>query len=148
MKKGSKTSRSQHMCWWPKVTFWEIWSVQFPKLEHPVFTVMRLSIFLNGCKLYIFHKLDHKGMFFRLCMCFSDNLLKFHSRTKEVLQTTIIWTQTEDFNPPWWRPRRDDQNGYMKHMIWSSDEEVMTFWKCLRLPNRRIQFSRIRPKSE
>jgi hypothetical protein len=28
-------------------------------------------------------------MFFRLCTCFSDNLVEFHSRNKEVLQTTI-----------------------------------------------------------
>jgi hypothetical protein len=40
------------------------------------------------------------------------------------------WTQTEDLKPPWWSPRRDNQNGYMERMIWSSNEEVMTFWKC------------------
>jgi hypothetical protein len=54
-----------------------------------VFTVIRRSIFLNIGQLYIFHKLDHAGMFFRLCKCFSDNLVEFHSRNKEVLQTTI-----------------------------------------------------------
>jgi hypothetical protein len=31
--------------------------------------------------------LDHAGMFFRLCTCFSDNLVEFHSRNKKVLQT-------------------------------------------------------------
>jgi hypothetical protein len=29
-----------------------------------------------------------QGMFFRLCTCFLDNLVEFHSRDKEVLQTT------------------------------------------------------------
>jgi hypothetical protein len=61
----------------------------FTKPEHPVFIVIRRSIFLNGGQLYIFHKLDYACMFFRLCMCFSDNLVEFHSRNKEVLQTTI-----------------------------------------------------------
>jgi hypothetical protein len=50
------------------------------KSEHPVFIVIRWLIFLNGCQLYIFHKLDHAGMFFRSCTCFSDNLVEFHSR--------------------------------------------------------------------
>jgi hypothetical protein len=36
---------------------------------------------------------------FRLCTCFSDNLIEFHSRNKEVLQTTIVLTQTEDLKP-------------------------------------------------
>jgi hypothetical protein len=31
--------------------------------------------------------LDHVCMFFRLCTNFSDNLVEFHSRNKEVLQT-------------------------------------------------------------
>jgi hypothetical protein len=57
----------------------------FAKPEHPVFTVIRRSIFLNGGQLYIFHKLDHVGMFFRLCTCFSNNLIELHSRNKEVL---------------------------------------------------------------
>jgi hypothetical protein len=54
------------------------------KPEHPFFTVVRWSIFPNGVKIYIFHKLDHASMFFRLCMCFSENLVEFHSRNKEV----------------------------------------------------------------
>jgi hypothetical protein len=29
--------------------------------------------------------LDHAGMYFRLCMYFSDNLIEFHLRNKEVL---------------------------------------------------------------
>jgi hypothetical protein len=62
-------------------------SVMFAKSEHPIFTVIRRSIFLNGGQLYIFHKLDHVVMFLRLCTCFLDNLVKFHSRNKEVLQT-------------------------------------------------------------
>jgi hypothetical protein len=118
------------------------------KPEHPFFTVVRWSIFPNGVKLYIFHKLDHASMFFRLCMCFSENLVEFHSRNKEVLQTTIRWTQTKDLKLSWWSPHRDDQNGYMKHMIWSLDEEVMSFWKCSRLQNRRFRFSRIRLRYE
>jgi hypothetical protein len=60
----------------------------FAKTEHSVFTVIRMLIFLNGGQLYIFHKLDHASMFFKLCTCFSDNLIEFHSRNKEVLQTT------------------------------------------------------------
>jgi hypothetical protein len=62
----------------------------FAKLEHSVFIVIRWSIFLNRGQIYIFHKLDHAGMFFRLCTCFSGNYVEFHSRNKEVLQTTII----------------------------------------------------------
>jgi hypothetical protein len=50
------------------------------------FTVVRWSIFPNGDQFYIFHNLDHTCMFFRLCTCFSDNLVQFHSRNKEVLQ--------------------------------------------------------------
>jgi hypothetical protein len=36
--------------------------------------------------------------FFRLCTCFLDNLLEFHSRNKDILQTTIRGTQ--DLKPP------------------------------------------------
>jgi hypothetical protein len=54
------------------------------------FAVMTWSIFLNECQIYIFHKLDHTDMFFRLCICFSDNLVEFHSRNKEVPQMTRI----------------------------------------------------------
>jgi hypothetical protein len=60
----------------------------FAKSEHPVFTMIRRSIFLNGGQLYIFHKLNHASMFCKLCTCFSDNLVEFHSRNKEVLQIT------------------------------------------------------------
>jgi hypothetical protein len=49
----------------------------FVKPEHPVFTALRWSIFLNGDQLYIFYKLDHVGMFVRLCTCFLDNLVEF-----------------------------------------------------------------------
>jgi hypothetical protein len=59
----------------------------FAELEHSIFTVLSWSIFLNGGQFYIFHKLDHAGMFFRLCTCFLDNLVDFQSRNKEVLQT-------------------------------------------------------------
>jgi hypothetical protein len=44
---------------------------------------------------------------------FLDNLVKFYSRHKEMIEMTRRWTQTEDFKHPWWRPRRDDQNGYI-----------------------------------
>jgi hypothetical protein len=141
-KREGKPATSQPICWRPNLSFWENRSVLFAKPEHPVFTVIRWSIFLNGGELYIFHKLDHAGMLFRLCTCFSDNLVEFHTRNKEVLQTIRIGTQTEDFMPPWWSPRRDDQNGYMEHMIWSSNEEVMSFLKCSRLQNRRFRFGK------
>jgi hypothetical protein len=93
------TSRSQPMCWDSNLTFWKNRSVQFPKPKYPIFTVIIWSIFLIGDQLYIFHKLDHTGMFFRLCTCFSNNLVQFHSRNKEVLQTTRIWIQTEVLKP-------------------------------------------------
>jgi hypothetical protein len=126
-----------------------------PKPEHLVFTVIRWSIFLNGGQLYIFHKCNHAGIFLRLCTCFSNNFLKFHSRNKEALQTTRIWTQTEDFKSPIWSPHRDDQNGYMERMIWRTDEEVMTFWRCSTLKtggsglgNQRVRFARIKLESK
>jgi hypothetical protein len=90
----------------------------------------------------------HQGMFLKLCTCFSNNLVEFHSRDKEVLQTTRKWTETEDLKTPWWRPHQDNQNGYMEHMIWSSYKEVMAFWKYSRLQNRRVWFSRNRTESE
>jgi hypothetical protein len=83
-----ETPRSQPICWWPNLTFCKNRSVRFAKLEHPVFIVMRWSIFLNGGQLYIFHKLDRTYMLVRLCTCFSDNLVEFHSKNKDVLQTT------------------------------------------------------------
>jgi hypothetical protein len=132
-KRKGGTSRSKPMCWRPILTFWKNRSVRFVKSEHSVFTMIRWLIFLNEGQLYIFHKLYHAGMFFRLCTCFSGNLVEFHSRTKEVIQTSRIWTQTEDLKPPWWIPHRDDQYWYMECMIWSSDEEVMVIWKCSRL---------------
>jgi hypothetical protein len=94
-------------------------------------------------------------MFFRLCTYFSGNLVEFHSRNKEVLQTTRIWTQTKDLKPPWWSPHRDDQSGYMEHMIWSSTRMSWYFENASvcktrgsGLESRRVQFSRIRPESE
>jgi hypothetical protein len=60
----------------------------FAKQEHPIFTVIRRSIFLNRGQIFIFHKSDYAGMISRLCTCFLDNLIEFHSRNKEVLQTT------------------------------------------------------------
>jgi hypothetical protein len=62
----------------------------FAKLKHPVCTVITWSIFLNGVQLYIFHKLDHTSMFFRLCTCFLDNLVGFHSINKDMLKTIKI----------------------------------------------------------
>jgi hypothetical protein len=135
------------MCWRLILMLWGNWSVRFVKPEHSVFTVLRWLIFLNGGKLYIFHKLDYVGMFFWLCTCFLDNLDEFQSRNKEVLQTTRRWSQTEDLKPSGWIPHRDDQNGYMEHMIWSLDEEVMAFSKCSRVQNWRVWFSRIRSDS-
>jgi hypothetical protein len=44
------------------------------------------------------------------------------------------------FEAPWWSPYRDDKNGYMECMIWSSDEEVMIFWKCSGCKNRGSDF--------
>jgi hypothetical protein len=101
MKKGRKTIKeATHMLMTKFDTLKKNRSVLFAKSEHPVFTVIRLSIFLNGCQFYIFQKLNHAGMLFRLCTCFSNNLVEFHSRNKELLQNTRIWTQTEDFKPP------------------------------------------------
>jgi hypothetical protein len=37
---------------------------------------------------YIFNKLGHANMFFRSHTYFSDNLVEFHSRNKEVLHTS------------------------------------------------------------
>jgi hypothetical protein len=54
---------------------------------------------------------------FRLCTCFSDNLVEFHSRNNEVLQMIKIWTKTEYLKHSWWSPHRDDQNGSMQCMI-------------------------------
>jgi hypothetical protein len=105
-------------------------SILFAKPEYLVFTVIRWSIFLNGGQLYIFHKLDHRVMFSRLCTYFLDNFVEFHSKNKKVFQTKRRWTQIEDFKPPWWSPRRDDQNRYMDCMIWNLDKEVMIFQKC------------------
>jgi hypothetical protein len=141
-KGKEKKSMSQPICWWPISVFCKNRSVQFSKPEHPVFTVIRWLIFLNGVQFYTFHKLYHASMFFRLCTCFLDNLVEFHSRNKEVLQTIIMWTQTRDLKPPNWSPHRDDQNKYMEHMIWCSDEEVIIFWKFSRLQNRRFQFGK------
>jgi hypothetical protein len=70
LKREGETSGSQSMCWQPNSIFWENQSVQFIKSEHPVFTVLRWSIFLNGCQLYIFHKLNHVSMFFRIMHMF------------------------------------------------------------------------------
>jgi hypothetical protein len=134
-KREGETSRSQPMCWQLNLAFWKNRSVRFARLKHPVFTVIRWSIFLYGVELYIFHKLDHTNMFLRLCMYFSNNLDEFHSRNKEVVQKTRIWLQTEDLKPPWWSSHWDHQNGYMEHIVWSSDEEVMTFWRYSRLKN-------------
>jgi hypothetical protein len=119
------------------------------KLERPVCQT-RISGFYSDkmvnifkwMQLYIFHKLDHADVFFRLCTCFSGNLVELHLRNKEVLQTTRIWTQIEVLKPPWWSPRRYDQNWYMEHMIWSSDEEIMAFWKCFSQQNRRFQLGK------
>jgi hypothetical protein len=155
MEKGKKTSRSQSMCWRPNSILWKNQSVRFVKPEHQIFTVVRWTIFLNGGQLYIFHKLDHIGMFFKFCTSFSDNLVEFYSRNKEVLETTRRWSRTEFLKHPWWNPCWDNQNGYMECMIWSSDKEAMAFWKCSScktggssLGNRRVRFSQIRPESK
>jgi hypothetical protein len=68
----------------------------FAKPEHSIFTVLTRSIFPNGGQLYIFHKLNHADIFSRLCTCFLNNLIEFHSRNNEVLQTTRRLSQTED----------------------------------------------------
>jgi hypothetical protein len=88
-----------------------------------------VNIFKWRSALYI-SQVGHACMFFRLCTCFSDNLVEFHSRNKEVLKMTRRWTQTEDLKHLWWSPYQDDQNGYMECMIWSTDGEVMMVWKC------------------
>jgi hypothetical protein len=89
-------------------------------------------------------QVGHTCMFFRLCTCFLDNLVEFHSRNKEVLEMTIRWTtQTKDVKYPWWSPRRDDQNEYMEHMIWSSNEEVIIVWRCSQLQNHRFWFGKL-----
>jgi hypothetical protein len=109
MKKGRKNIKESIIVLTTKFDIVENWSVRFVKPEHPIFTMIRWSIFLNEGQLYIFHKLDHVDMFLRLCTCFSDNLVEFHSRNKKMLQTTRRWTQTEDLKPPWWSPCPDDQ---------------------------------------
>jgi hypothetical protein len=45
--------------------------------------------------LYI-SQIGHTSMIFKLCTCFSDNLVEFHSKNKEVLEMTRRWCQTED----------------------------------------------------
>jgi hypothetical protein len=46
-----------------------------------------VNIFKWRSALYI-SQVGHACMFFRLCTCFSDNLVEFHSRNKEVLKMT------------------------------------------------------------
>jgi hypothetical protein len=36
----------------------------------------------------MFHKLDNAGMLYGLCTFFSNNLVEFHSRNKEVFHPT------------------------------------------------------------
>jgi hypothetical protein len=55
MKKGRKTIKeATHMLMTKFDIFEKNRSVLFAKSEHPVFTVIRLSIFLNGYQFYIF----------------------------------------------------------------------------------------------
>jgi hypothetical protein len=50
-----------------------------------------IIIFKWRLVLYI-SQVGHIVIFFRLCKCFLDNLVEFHSRNKELLEMTIIWT--------------------------------------------------------
>jgi hypothetical protein len=113
------------------------------KLECPICQI-RTSSFCSDKMVNIYEWMPslYISHVFRLCMCFSNNLVEFHWRNKEVLQTTRRWTPTKDLKLPWWIPHRGNQTGYMEHMILSSDEEVMSFWKYLRLQNRRFWFGK------
>jgi hypothetical protein len=98
-----------------------------------------VNIFKWRPALYI-SQARHTDMFSMLCMFFSDNLVELHSRNKAVLETTTKWTQTKYMEPPWWNPRWDDRNEYMERMIWCSNKEIIIFWRCSRLQNRRFWF--------
>jgi hypothetical protein len=66
------------------------------KSEDPVYQII-MSIFYTYKMVNIskwtpslhISQVGHTCMFFRLCTCFLDNLVEFHSRNKEVLEMTI-----------------------------------------------------------
>ena len=51
-------------------------------------------------------------------------------------ENTWRWSQMVDLKPPWWSPRRDDQNRHMDRMIRRPNEEVVLFEKSPRLKNQ------------
>jgi hypothetical protein len=67
------------------------------KSEYPVFqtetsgfySYKMINIFKLRSTLYISQVGPYMHVY-RLCTCFSDNLIEFHSRNKEVLQITRI----------------------------------------------------------
>jgi hypothetical protein len=57
--------------------------------------------------------------------CFWTSQTLFAKRYKDVSKPVPRWGQTTDLNVPGRIPRRDDQNGHMDDLIWSSYEEIM-----------------------
>jgi hypothetical protein len=72
------------------MTFWENWSVRFAKLEHPVFAVIRWSIFMNGCHLYIFHMFSGYACVSRIIwLNFTEEIKKYFKLQEDELQLKI-----------------------------------------------------------
>jgi hypothetical protein len=110
-----------------------------------------VKISISRSALYI----SQVGHICMLCMCFLEDLDGFESRNKEVHERNRRWSQTKDLKCQWWSPLQYDQEGYMEYVIWSSDKEIMTIWRCSDtktessgISNRKVRFSRFRVESE
>jgi hypothetical protein len=154
-KRKGETSRSQAMCWWLISTFWKNRSVLFAKPEHPVFTVLRWSIFLNRGQHYIFHKLDHAGIFSGYA---HDSWIIWLNFTQEMKKCLKL--QEYELKLKIWSIHDEVLIEVIKMDIWNVwfGAQTRKLWHFENAPgyktgasglrNRRIQFSWIRPKSE
>jgi hypothetical protein len=80
-------------------------------------------------------------------VCVSQTIwLNFIQETKKFFEPTRSKTQTKDLKHPWLSSHRYDRNGYMKHMIYSSYEEVMLLQKCSHMQNLKFRF--VKPGSD
>jgi hypothetical protein len=91
--------------------------------------------------LYI-SQVVHIYMFFRLCTYFLDNLVEFHSRNKEILETARRWTQTEDL-----KHHDEALVETIKMNVWNAWFEARTrklwqFGDVPRLQNRKAWFGK------
>jgi hypothetical protein len=117
--------------------------------------MIRWLIFLNRGQFYIFHKFDYACIFFRLCTCFSNNLVEFHSRKKKCFKL-----QGDEFKLNFWRLHDEAFVEMIRMDIWNAlfGAQTRKLWhfenasRCKTggsdLRNWRIQFSQIRPEFE